>query len=145
MVNDYCTSSSQCSTANSGCSGSNQCECNTNYYFDQNTGTCIARYVENVACTSNTQCINDAYCGENAGDTYSKCYCDPLSYYFDVTTQACEVRTSIYNTACALSFDACDLYTENLRCFNGKCGCDPTYELWNANYTKCLSLYWYVT
>lgn len=137
-MNQYCTANSDCGTTNSGCVN-NQCQCNTNYYFDTLTGSCFARSVQNQACSGATQCINWAYCGLNSGDTYAKCYCDPLLYYYETASSTCQVRLTI-SQSCA-DKDACDLYTQNLRCFSGVCGCDPKLESWNQNFTKCLSLY----
>ena len=139
-MNQYCTTGSDCYNTNT-CNGNSRCICrSTNYYFNTLTGACVPRTVQNSACSSNTQCIYYAYCGLNTGDTFSKCYCDPLLYYYDSGSAVCRVRQSTYQSSCTY-IDQCDLYTNNMRCFNGICDCDPTFEKWNSNYTQCLNLY----
>lgn len=146
-----------CGTANSVCVPATlRCECfsagngygatayaNTGYYFNQLTGKCVIRKVQGVACSSTTECIEYAFCGKLAGDTYDKCYCDPRYYYYDPATGTCALRQSIgdynYNalTACT-STDECDFYTHNLRCISGLCQCDQMYEFWNDEYKRCM-------
>lgn len=138
-LNGYCTASSQCITQNAQCSNS-RCQCYSNFYFDTLTGKCVQKLLQNVACSASTYCINRAYCGLNSGDTFAQCHCDPLLYYFQTSSSSCQVRLSTVNATCN-DYDACDLYTNNLRCFGGWCSCDYVYEAWNSNYTQCLSLY----
>ena len=135
-----------CGPTFSNCAASGRCECNRGYYFDQLTGTCNPRKVETTACSSNTECIEFAYCGRNTGDTFDRCYCDPLIYYYNAGTQTCDLRQTITFDCTAYGTSTCDFYTQNLRCFDEgpilgfRCGCDPTFEEWDPDYLKCIIL-----
>lgn len=143
LVNQACSATSDCYNTNQVACSSSRCQCrvfNNNFYFNPLTGSCVYRTTQTGACSTASTCMFWAYCGQNTGDTYSKCYCDPLLYYYDNANLYCRVRQSTYQSSCTI-IDQCDLYTNNLRCFNGLCDCDPTFEIWNSNYTQCLNLY----
>jgi hypothetical protein len=90
------------------------CTCLANYFYST---YCIPKYLNGVACTSNTQCRTDLglYCNTSSG--YNYCMCNITSYWY-ATTGVCLYKLS-NSTACVTS-SQCQDYL-GLSCISAKC------------------------
>jgi hypothetical protein len=134
---EYCISASESTVEFSVCT-SNRLVCQTDYYFDPLTGKCVQKLKQGVQCSSTSQCIQFAYCNNQAGaSSNAKCYCDPLYTYH---SNLCNSRVASNGASCSITPDQCDLAYRGLKCnsVSNTCTCDSTTENWDVNLAICV-------
>ena len=126
-LNQYCSSTHQCSHIRNSECVANKCSCSSNYTADSNSTRCLP-----VASSLNSACYEHIQCTKGLGDG-SNCnrhFCECSDqFYFNSTAKKCDSNFLI-NQKCYLDEDCYHLRTRNDQIYcskNQTCRCRPGF------------------